>query len=34
MKRTRFYLAAGISVALLARKFTPSLIRELKQQFM
>ncbi len=34
MRRAIFYLAAGISVVLLARKFTPSLIRELKQEFM
>jgi hypothetical protein len=34
MKRAIWYLAAGISVVLLARKFTPSFIRELKQQLM
>ncbi len=34
MKRAILYIAAGISVVLLARKFTPSLIRELKQEFM
>ncbi len=34
MKRAILYIAAGISMVLLARKFTPSLIRELKQEFM
>jgi len=34
MRRAIFYIAAGISVALLAKKFTPGLIRELKQEFM
>ena len=34
MKRAILYIAAGISVVLLAKKFTPSLIRELKQEFM
>ncbi len=34
MKRAILFLAAGISVILLARKFTPSLIRELKQELM
>ena len=34
MKRAILYIAAGISVILLARKFTPSFIRELKQELM
>lgn len=34
MKRAVFYAAAGFSAVLLARKFTPSLIRELRQMFM
>ncbi len=34
MKRAILYIAAGISMILLAKKFTPSLIRELKQEFM
>ncbi len=28
------YIAAGVSVALLARKFFPGLVRELRQEFM
>ncbi len=34
MKRAILYFAAGISVILLAKKFTPSFIRELKQELM
>ena len=34
MRRAILYLAAGISVVLLARKFTPSFVRELKQELM
>jgi hypothetical protein len=34
MRRAIWYLAAGISVVLLAKKFTPSFIRDLKQQRM
>ncbi len=34
MKRAILYIAAGISVILLAKKFTPSFIRELKQELM
>ena len=34
MKKTILYLAMGLSAGLVAWKFTPSLIRELKQEFM
>lgn len=34
MRRAILYLAAGVSVILLAKKFTPSFIRELKQELM
>ncbi len=34
MRRAILYIAAGISVVLLAKKFTPSLIREIKQELM
>jgi hypothetical protein len=34
MKRAMIYLAIGLSAGLVAWKFTPSLIRELRQEFM
>jgi hypothetical protein len=34
MKKTIFYTIAVVSAVLLAKKFVPSLIRELKQEFM
>jgi hypothetical protein len=34
MRRTIFYAVTVFSAVLLAKKFVPSLIRELKQEFM
>lgn len=34
MKKAILYVAAGISLVLMARKFGPSFVRELKQEFM
>jgi hypothetical protein len=34
MKKKVMYIAAGLSAMLLARKFIPGLIREMKQYFM
>jgi hypothetical protein len=34
MRKTILYLAAGVSLALLARKLFPSLVRELRLELM
>ena len=34
MKKKIIYAVAGLSAAILARKFVPSLVREIRQYFM